>query len=177
MTEKLVASLVLAVVCVVVAATPAQAAPYVTRLAARHSNHCLGVAGDSTAHMANVIQVPCRFRGFSASQQWEGRHLDDGAWVFVNMWSRKCLDVAWWAVHDGADVIQANCTFADNQRWWSRLTPVAGTTRSSPSTAENASTSPGWTRIPAQTSSSPDAGAGRTSNGCSSWAADVSGCR
>lgn len=86
------------------------------RFVVAHSEKCMDVAGGSTAHMANVHQWQCL--PDVLSQQWQPRLLNDGSYYIVNRNSGKCLDVAWWGTNDGADVIQANCTYADNQRWW-----------------------------------------------------------
>jgi len=84
----------------------------------RQSGKCLDVAGDSTMYYASVVQMPC---DGTDSQLWNiyaVRYLNGiPYYVLDNLHSGQCLTVAWSSMNDGAAVVQADCTWTDNQLW------------------------------------------------------------
>ena len=94
-------------------------------LEAKHSQKCLDVKDSGFQHAADVVQRTCDW-GFAHpdwgdSQVWEPYWIKTVVgipyYILVNENSGKCLDVAWFTQADGGDVLQADCTGADNQLW------------------------------------------------------------
>lgn len=87
-------------------------------LVSKHSGKCMDVQNGSLQHAADVIQWSCNG---SDSQLWNPIYIktENGIpyYILENKKSWKCLDVAWFSMSNGGNVLQANCTATDNQLW------------------------------------------------------------
>ncbi len=87
--------------------------------AAKSSGKFMDVYNSSTSHAANVVQWGSTLS--RNSQQWSIEYVQTINSIpycqIVNRNSGKCLDVAYFSMAVGGDVIQANCSGGDNQMW------------------------------------------------------------
>lgn len=90
------------------------------RLVAEHSGMAMDVLYGSSAHAADVVQLP-QTGHWSGAAMWDFfyvKTVNGVKWyLIVNQQSHLCLDVAFFDMTDGGNVLQANCTQTDNQLW------------------------------------------------------------
>jgi endonuclease/exonuclease/phosphatase family metal-dependent hydrolase len=90
-------------------------APFVFRIVNVNSGMCIGVAGNSTANAAAIVQWPCVD---ARNQQWyfPGEGTPSSGWI-RNLNSGKCIGVAGGGTAVGTKLIQWPCTDTLNQTY------------------------------------------------------------
>jgi hypothetical protein len=117
--RAIIRATITATLTLVASAAPAQAA---TTIQSVRSGKCVDVYAFSHSDGAGTVQWDC---WGGANQQWtlepvpgDQHPVSDGGRFFLRAGhSNKCLEVAGFGTHDGADVVQWSCWGGANQQW------------------------------------------------------------